>query len=163
MTIQDIKYLKQNSIESSIKMFFELNNLSTQKKNINLITNIFTIHILYMFNNPPSTNFILSVYANDNKMDSVAINQQQNYNIIGREYEKKIINPLAKVSELIFKLTDCYDNVIDTDIGIGNVCILIRNYEPQTEFNDNYNELNPQYSPQIELEDSYDEDSEEEY
>ena len=152
MSIQDLKYLKQNSRENSTKIFFTLKNLFTGKQLLNdLISNVFTIHILDVFVDiSQSTNYVLSVYANDNKMDSIAINQQSNCNITGKEYEKTILNPLAKVTELKFTLTDFENNEIN-DIGTGNVCILVRNYEPQTEFNDNYNELNPQYNPHITL------------
>jgi len=136
-----------------MKMFFSLNNLFSQKKILNdLVNNVFTIHILDVFiKNTVNVNCILSVYANDNKMDSIAINQEINSNITGREYEKIMINPLAKVTELTFKLHDFDNNeIIDTtEYDNGNICILIRNYEPQTEFNDNYNELNPEYNPHV--------------
>ena len=156
MSIQDRKYLKQNSRENSIKMFFSLKNLFSQKKMLHdLVNNVFTIHILDVFiKNTVNVNCILSVYANDNIMDTIAINQEQNLNITGREYEKIMINPLAKVTELTFKLHDFDNNEIinTTEYDNGNICILIRNYEPQTEFNDNYNELNPQYNPHVTLE-----------
>ena len=155
MSIQDLKYLKQNSRENSIKMFFSLNNLFSQKKKLNdLVNNVFTIHILDVFiNNTDNEKCILSVYANNNKMDSIAINQERNWNITGREYEKTMINPLAKVTELTFKIHDFDNNEImnTSAYDSGNICILIRNYEPQTEFNDNYNELNPQYDPHVTL------------
>ena len=163
MSIQDRKYLKHNSRENSLKVYFSLDNLFNVKKKLNdLINNVFTIHILDVYlNESPSTNFLLSIYANDNKMDSIALNQQRNYNVTGREYEHIILNPLAKVTEITFKLTD-FSNVERTYVVKGNVCILIRNYEPQTEFNDNYNELNPQYNPHITIEDSDEEESDEE-
>jgi len=155
MSIQDLKYLKQNSRENSIKMYFSLNNLFLEKKMLNdLINNVFTIHILEVFiNNSVNVNCILSVYANDIKMDSISINQEQNCCITGRDYEKTMINPLAKVTELTFKIHDFDNNEImdTTAYDSGNICILIRNYEPQTEFNNNYNELNPQYNPHITL------------
>ena len=155
MSIQDLKYLKQNSRENSTKLFFSLNNLFTEKQLLNdIINNVFTIHILDVFLNISATsNYVLSVYANDHKMDSIAINQQRNLNITGREYEKTMLNPLAKVAELTFKLTDFQNKEITetTQYEDGNICILIRNYEPQTEFNDNYNELNPQYDPHVTL------------
>ena len=167
MSIQDRKYLKQNSRENSLKVYFSLDNLFNKKKKLNdLISNVFTIHILDVFlNESPSTNFKLSIYANDNLMDSIALNQNRNCNVTGREYEHIMLNPLAKLTEITFKLTN-FDNVDvlyqkKLDISIGNICILIRNYEPQTEFNDNYNELNPQYNPHFTIEDS-DEDSDEE-
>ena len=176
MSIQDNKYLKQNSRENSVKLHFPFNyskinsennlvnfnifsgnvSLNTFSKRIEdkndfVLNNVFTIHILDVFlNEPISSNYIISVYANDNKMDSMAINNQSNLNITGREYEKTMINPLAKVTELKFKLCD-FDNNEITDIGTGNISIVVRNYEPQTEFNDNYNELNPQYNPHVTL------------
>ena len=165
MSIQDLKYLKQNSRENSLKVYFSLDNLFNKKKKLkDLISNVFTIHILDVYLDiSPSTKYILSIYANDNKMDSIALNQQINLNVTGREYEHIMINPLAKVSELTFKLTD-FDNTIieNSNIEDSNVCILIRNYEPKTEFNDNYNELNPQYNPHITIEDSDEEDYDEE-
>ena len=162
MSIQDNKYLKQNSRENSVKMFFPLHSLFAEKKKLSyLINNVYTIHILDVFlNDNPTSTCIMSVYANDTKMDSVVLNQQRNLNMNGKEYEKVILNPLAKVIDLTFKLTDFENNSINVDIGHGNVCILIRNFEPQTEFNDNYNELNPQYNPHIMLEDSSSSDEE---
>lgn len=161
MSIQDRKYLKENSIEKLSKLYFKLDNIFTEKQFLpDLVTNVFTIHILDVFLNTTITdNYIMRVYANDIEMDSIAINQQRNLNIIGKEYEKKIINPLAKVSELVFELKDFNNNII-TDVGNGNACILIRNYELQTEFNDNYNELNPEYNPHITFDSS---SSDEEY
>ena len=156
MTIQDAIYLKQNSREKSSKLIFPLTNKFTENKVLSeLMCNVFTIHILKVFLNvPPPTNFVLSVYANDIKMDSIAINQQDNINIIGQEYEKILLNPLAKVSELSFMLTDMDDLENTVNLGNGNISIIIRNYEPQAEFNNNYNELNPNYNPNIFIEDS---------
>ena len=198
MSIQDLKYLKQNSRENSVKLHFPFNYLKTienkenktienvylnifsgnvslntlskriEDKNDFILNNVFTIHILDVyFSSSPTINYILSVYANDNLMDSITINQQSNCNITGREYEKIMVNPLAKVTELTFKLTENNNIINDSspsdpdpeaepepepEANIqGNISILIRNYEPQTEFNDNYNELNPQYNPHITL------------
>ena len=177
MSIQDINYLKQNCRENSMKFYFPFNykksdssnnfldlnifrdnvSLNTfskrlEDKNDYIINNVFTIHILNVFikdeENFPYGNCILTVYANDHKMDSISINQQINNNIIGKEYEKIILNPLAKVTELTFKFYDFENNEIINDID-GNISILIRNFEPKTDFNDNYNELNPQYDPHI--------------
>ena len=197
MSIQDLKYLKQNSRENSVKLHFPFNYLKTienknktienvylnifsgnvslntlskriEDKNDFILNNVFTIHILDVYlSSSPTINYILSVYANGNLMDSIAINQQSNSNITGREYEKIMVNPLAKVTELTFKLTENNNIINDSspsdpdpeaepepepEANIqGNISILIRNYEPQTEFNDNYNELNPKYNPHITL------------
>ena len=183
MSIQDLKYLKQNSRENSVKLHFPFNYLKTkdikdtktienvylnifsdnvslntlskriEDKNNFILNNVFTIHILDVYlSSSPTINYILSVYANDNLMDSIAINQQSNCNIIGKEYEKIMVNPLAKVTELTFKLTENNNDSSPLEANIqGNVSIIIRNYEPQTEFNDKYNELNPQYNPHITL------------
>ena len=127
MSIQDLKYLKKNSRENSMKFHFPLSSLSQILGDTNnfIINNVFTIHILEVFiNDPLFSNYgdcILNVYANDIKMDSIAINQQRNLNFTGLEYEKKIINPLAKVSELKFKWTT-FDNDEITNIEVnGNI------------------------------------------
>ena len=80
------------------------------------------------------------------------MNQENNINITGREYEKNVINPLAKVSELVFTLLDFTNptNKITQEILstiTGSITLIIRNYEPETEFNNVYNELNPEYNP----------------
>ena len=202
MTIQDLKYLKDNSIENSFKFHFPFKYVKTnigdneplncnifdsatslnkqsrrnEEKNNFVLNNVFTIHILNVFfKDLLNLNYVFSVYANDTLMDSVSINQNSNLNVFGREYEKILKTPLAKVSELSFKLTDFDDNVIklkesgndstgtipsnskinsntDSDLKLdldGNVCVLIRLYESHTYFNDNYNDLNPQYDPNM--------------
>ena len=182
MTIQDTKYLKLNSRENSLKIHLPFNytkrnknyidenfNIFTSSISLNysdliedkngfVISNVFTIHILdaFFIDNVSLTIYAMDVYANDIKMDSISINSNRNLNITGKEYEKKLLNPLAKVTELTFKLKYYSNANIENSTLNGNVCILIRNYEPQTEFNDNYNELNPQYNPNIIM---YDEDS----
>lgn len=156
MTIQDKNFLKLNSIENSTKIHFSLNDIFLNKKVLDdIIHNMFTVHILDVYlNDIPLNNNILTVYANDNKMDSIVLNQQRNYSITGREYEKSLINPLAKVSALTFKLTNFNNQLSNSDLNNGNISILIRNYEPQTEFNNNFNDLNPQYNPHFIPEDS---------
>ena len=74
MTIQDVKYLKDNSRENFTKIHIPLDNLFEKKQLFNdVISNVFTIHILNVVikSDTYPIDYILNVDANDIKMDSI--------------------------------------------------------------------------------------------
>ena len=146
MTIQDINYLKTNSKENIHKFHFEI---STQNGNFILpddiiLTNIFTVHILNVYCTNFSQNNILTLSANNIKMDSIQISAAGNTsNTIGKEYEKQF-HPLAKVNNVSWEL----ENSISSNEKMF-VTFIVRNYEVAREFNNVFNELNMNYDPHV--------------
>ena len=164
MTIQDLNYLKENSEEDFEKFHFNIKNEMNGKlilndsiynmlssdysiNNYGILYNVFTIHILTVYSSTLLNPLILNIYANDIKMDSIMINNSGLiYNTTGLQYEKIVKPVLSKVSELSYKITTL--NGSESDFELNITCI-IRFYKPTKEFNNIYNELNPQYDPNI--------------
>ena len=95
MTIEDINYLKENSIEDIHKLHFKINYNNTVEK-ISTITNVFAINIIKISirsSLDSFTPFELKVYANDIFMDSIYI-VNSNYLLIQTRDFEKCIHPI---------------------------------------------------------------------
>ena len=143
MNINDKTFLKTHSISDYTKFHFKIDHLHT-RKDIDIMSNVYTIHILNVFNSS-NLSYVLKIIANDIEMDSIMICSTGNINnISGLEYEKKV-QPIAKLTRIEFKVYNMLNEEV-TEFDL-NVSVLIRFFKPNTEFNDNFNELNPEYNP----------------
>ena len=161
MTIQDINYLKENSIEDIHKYHYQL---QSQNNVINLsenITNVFSVNIIKIqcTDTTQFVPFTITLYANHIIMDSIYVIDNNSIQINTRDFEKKI-HPIANVSQIKYSISIPPD-VISTERSskptlpeefvITNLFISfsVHFYNPQTTLNNTYNDLNPQYNPHI--------------
>ena len=102
----------------------------------------------YTKNNDFNNNeYILKVYANDIEMDTMLIfSSGLITSDLKIDYENKLEVPIAKLTNITFKIYDFNNNVVfDNSVSDTYLTCIIRYYEPISNFNMNYNELNPHY------------------
>lgn len=146
MTIEDINHLKKNSVEDIHKIHIHFNSNNIISK-IDTITNVFAINIYKISmksNIQEFTPFKLKVYANNILMDSIYVVNSNDIILQTREFEK-CIHPITSLEEITIEV-DEEKKKLQEDIDLY-ISVSIHNYKPYTEFNDIYNELNPQYNP----------------
>ena len=145
MSIQDINFLKDNSKISTHKYHFQTPTNESGVFNFpndEILNNVFTLHILSA--KCDSTDTVLEISGNNIKMDSMQLFATTDivYNTTGLVYEK-VVHPLAKLSSITY-------NFSVQPTSICYITFIARNYEPNTNFNQNmYNDLNPAYNPHI--------------
>lgn len=144
MSIQDINFLKDNSKISTHKYHFcPANNSGVFNfPNDEILNNVFTLHILSAKCN---TDTVLEISGNDINMDSMQLFATNDivYNTTGLVYEK-VVHPLAKLNSISYNFSESPTNLK------CYITFIARNYEPNTNFNQNmYNDLNPAYNPHI--------------
>jgi len=159
MTIQSIKELKENSITDSHKFHFNLLNetllfFNKHEQHDNVINNIFTASI-YNINCvlKDSLNnqcYVVELYSENNIfLDTVSFFTTDNSTSF--TIFKKLVHPLSKSSHFLYKIYDIDYNSVDptTIFDLFTATIVVNNYQPYSDFNNNYQDLNPQYNPDI--------------
>ena len=147
MTIHDINYLKENSELKFIKC-----HMGISDKNLpEVFQNVYCIHILSIYTESSiSQPKVLSLQCNDIEMDSILIHSAGHItNVNDINYENNV-HPLAKVSEIKFTLLDLSSgNLLSLSDYTIYITFVLRYYNPTTQFNNKYLELNPQYNPNV--------------
>jgi hypothetical protein len=112
----------------------------------NIISNVYTIHILSV-SSTINIPHVFAIEGNGKKMDSILLHSSgPSHNTVGKEYEL-IVEPIAKLCNITYSISALTNDLFIPDKFDMYVSIIIRNYKPFPDFNNKYEELNPEYNP----------------